>query len=164
LEPAGVGLVKMETTLDRVPVYMRGGSIIPRKDRIRRSSNLTTKDPYTLIVALDNKVPFFNQKQAKGQLYIDQGSTFEYKKGQYIRTEFSFGKGSLVSKVVNKCACDFNTRIERIVVVGLDEEPNEITNGDEKMVFVTRKAGNKFKVTIKNPNMLIADSWKLSFK
>jgi mannosyl-oligosaccharide alpha-1,3-glucosidase len=50
----------MKTTLDRVPVYLCGGSIIPRKDRIRRSSQLTIRDPYTLIVALDEKVLQYN--------------------------------------------------------------------------------------------------------
>jgi alpha 1,3-glucosidase len=56
----------METPLERVPVYLRGGSILPRKDRLRRSSNLTTRDPYTLIVALDSKVIGINTETSKG--------------------------------------------------------------------------------------------------
>jgi alpha 1,3-glucosidase len=103
------------------------------------------------------------QKQAKGQLYIDDGSSFEYKKGQFIRTEFSFGNNALVSKVIQKCTCDFNTRLERIIVLGLDGEPKEIKHGDEKLVFKTKKVGSKYTVTIKNPNMLIGDSFKIQF-
>jgi alpha 1,3-glucosidase len=56
----------MDTPLERVPVYLRGGSILPRKDRLRRSSNLTTRDPYTLIVALDSKVAFIDIETSKG--------------------------------------------------------------------------------------------------
>ena len=40
----------------QIPVYQRGGTIIPKKERIRRSSSLTHNDPYTLIVALDKNV------------------------------------------------------------------------------------------------------------
>lgn len=40
----------------QVPVYFRGGHIIPRKDRPRRSSVLMHSDPYTLYVALDKDV------------------------------------------------------------------------------------------------------------
>lgn len=39
--------------LDTLPVFQRGGSIIPRKMRLRRCSALMRNDPYTLDVALD---------------------------------------------------------------------------------------------------------------
>ena len=42
--------------LRKIPVYQRGGSIIPRKERIRRSSSLTHNDPFTLVAALDEQV------------------------------------------------------------------------------------------------------------
>ena len=40
----------------QIPIFLRGGSIIPTKQRIRRSSSLTHNDPYTLLVMLDNEV------------------------------------------------------------------------------------------------------------
>lgn len=40
----------------QVPVYYRGGSIIPRKDRPRRAASLMHDDPYTLYVVLDGNV------------------------------------------------------------------------------------------------------------
>ena len=40
----------------QIPVYQRGGTIVPRKERVRRCSSLTKDDPYTLTVALDNEV------------------------------------------------------------------------------------------------------------
>ena len=42
--------------LRKIPVYYRGGSIVPRKLRVRRSSSLTRADPFTLFVALDSLV------------------------------------------------------------------------------------------------------------
>ena len=44
--------------LFQVPVFQRGGTIVPRKERPRRSSALTYNDPFTLVIALDNKVKY----------------------------------------------------------------------------------------------------------
>lgn len=40
----------------QVPVFIKGGSIVPTKWRARRSSAMMRDDPYTLIVALDREV------------------------------------------------------------------------------------------------------------
>lgn len=50
------GNVKIQVDMEKIPVYIRGGSIIPKKERIRRASVLMKDDPYTLIVALDANV------------------------------------------------------------------------------------------------------------
>ena len=47
------GEVSVPVHPDRIPVYQRGGTIIPKKERIRRSSALMANDPITLIIALD---------------------------------------------------------------------------------------------------------------
>ncbi|XP_063910431.1 neutral alpha-glucosidase AB isoform X3 [Zophobas morio] len=52
----GTGVITIPVTLDKNPAFYRGGSIIPRKDRPRRSSSLTHHDPYTLYIALDSNV------------------------------------------------------------------------------------------------------------
>lgn len=43
-------------SLRQIPVFQRGGSIIPRKLRVRRSSSCMEHDPYTLYVALSHQV------------------------------------------------------------------------------------------------------------
>lgn len=40
----------------QIPVFYRGGSIVPKKLRIRRCSSLMADDPYTLYVALNLEV------------------------------------------------------------------------------------------------------------
>jgi alpha-glucosidase (family GH31 glycosyl hydrolase) len=42
-----------------MPVFQRGGSIIPYKFRFRRSSTQMADDPFTLLVALDKNVCLF---------------------------------------------------------------------------------------------------------
>jgi alpha-glucosidase (family GH31 glycosyl hydrolase) len=42
--------------LFQIPVFLRGGYILPVRDRLRRSATVVPDDPYTLIVALDKEV------------------------------------------------------------------------------------------------------------
>ena len=50
--PAGEEFV-FPIGLSDVGVFLRGGQIVVRKDRVRRSSSLTVQDPFTMVVALD---------------------------------------------------------------------------------------------------------------
>ena len=52
----GPGRKWVSAPLRKIPVYYRGGSIVPRKMRVRRASSLTRDDPFTLFVALDSSV------------------------------------------------------------------------------------------------------------
>lgn len=87
-----VGIETVPVNAYKIPVYQRGGTIIPKKERIRRASPLMHDDPYTLIVAVDKN------KKAKGTLYIDDEKSFEYRKGQYLYLEFEFTDNVLSSK------------------------------------------------------------------
>ena len=46
------GNYNIPVTLQTVPVYIRGGEIIARRERTRRSTDAMANDPYTLVVAV----------------------------------------------------------------------------------------------------------------
>lgn len=46
----------MKTPIHKIPVLLRGGTILPKRERVRRASTLMLRDPYTLVVAVDGKV------------------------------------------------------------------------------------------------------------
>ncbi len=146
----------VESDIDKIPVYQRGGSIIPRKLRLRRSSHLMVNDPYTLYVALGKNL------KAEGKLYIDDETTFDHEKRQAfgvasfhsswddniaIQNSVYIGNGDLMdAKVVN------SRIVERIVVMGVPNEPREIRlksddshvefqYDDSSKVIVIRKPG-----------------------
>uniref|UniRef100_A0A8C2XBN9 Glucosidase II alpha subunit n=1 Tax=Cyclopterus lumpus TaxID=8103 RepID=A0A8C2XBN9_CYCLU len=75
-------------TISSIPVFQRGGSIIPRKSRVRRSSTCMMQDPYTLYVALN----------PQGELYIDDGHTFNYEKKEFIHRKLFFANNMLSSE------------------------------------------------------------------
>uniref|UniRef100_A0A8C7ZAV1 Glucosidase II alpha subunit b n=1 Tax=Oryzias sinensis TaxID=183150 RepID=A0A8C7ZAV1_9TELE len=83
-------------TMSSIPVFQRGGSIIPRKMRVRRSSSCMEHDPYTLYAALNAR------GVAEGELYIDDGHTFNYEKKEFIHRRLSFSNNVLSSVYVQR--------------------------------------------------------------
>ena len=141
--------ITVESDIDKIPVYQRGGSIIARKLRLRRSTQMMTDDPYTLYVALDN-----NQK-ASGAIYMDDENTFDHERKDY----YAEAKISVDMKGGIQCEVEGNSEwistqptsarmIERIVIMGLAQAPSNISSesrslefdyNDEKGVVVIRK-------------------------
>ena len=99
-------------TLHRIPVFQREGTIVPRKMRIRRSTVAMKNDPYTLVVIADN------QGQAKGNLYIDDEASFEYRHGKYLYLRLKLEGKKLTSSLLQKLA-NYNTKswLERVDIV-----------------------------------------------
>jgi alpha 1,3-glucosidase len=56
LSYAGGQNVTIPTPLERIPVFVRGGAILPLQERLRRSTTQMINDPYTLLIALDANV------------------------------------------------------------------------------------------------------------
>ncbi|KAG7133185.1 Glucosidase 2 subunit alpha like protein [Verticillium longisporum] len=80
--------VSVATPLEKLALLMRGGHIFARRDIPRRSSHLMRFDDYTLVVAV-NKVG-----NAEGELYVDDGDSFDYEGGQYIHRKFNLDKAA----------------------------------------------------------------------
>lgn len=55
----GPGAVYVEAPLSKIPVFIRGGTVIPLSERIRRAASLMVHDPITLLVALNSQVSFY---------------------------------------------------------------------------------------------------------
>ncbi|MBE3109168.1 MAG: glycoside hydrolase family 31 protein, partial [Acidobacteria bacterium] len=79
--------VAVAAPLEHIPLLMRGGHVIPRRDRPRRSSGLMRFDDYTLVVTVSK------EGKAEGELYVDDGDSFEYEAGQYIHRKFTLADG-----------------------------------------------------------------------
>jgi hypothetical protein len=66
------------------------------------------------------------------QLYTDDGATFDYKSGAYLRRNFTWkSEGQFAASLTNSNAdktgrLTSDLRIERIVAMGLDFYPNDV--------------------------------------
>ncbi|KAJ1349300.1 hypothetical protein KIN20_004792 [Parelaphostrongylus tenuis] len=88
------GVSHVDVPITHVPVFQRGGTIIPCWERIRRASTLMIQDPLTLFIALDEA------GYAKGSVYIDDGATHDYKAGAYISAEMEYKTESATHSVI----------------------------------------------------------------
>ncbi|VDO07741.1 unnamed protein product [Haemonchus placei] len=78
------GSLYVDAPIDHIPVFQRGGTIIPTWQRIRRAASLMIQDPLTLFVALDRS------GHANGSVYLDDGATHFYKHGMFVSAEMVY--------------------------------------------------------------------------
>lgn len=104
---------KISVDLDKHVAFYRGGSIIPRKDRPRRSSAVMHHDPFSLYIALDDK------QKASGTLYLDDYESFDYKnEKRYTYLNFDFSNNKFTSSLIDKATYPTEEWIEKIVILG----------------------------------------------
>ena len=72
--------LSLDPPLDVLPVYARAGAIIPRQAVVQN----TDEKPQG---SLELRV--YPGPNCKGSVYTDDGNTFDYKKGQYFRQQFT---------------------------------------------------------------------------
>lgn len=112
--------------LNKIPAFLKGGSILPIRERVRRSSILSAHDPYTLVVLLDK------YGSAEGDLFQDDFVSNDYKNGRYLHRLFKVTNGTkLISRNLNKMTQPLETEswIEKIIILGLSKSPKEVLLG-----------------------------------
>lgn len=155
----------VDAPLDKIPVYQRGGSIISRRVRLRRSVPLMYSDPYTLYIALNK------QRKATGILYSDDENTFSYENGEYIISNFSADLGSekifkneISTGTSNSMKWNEDKKlgmIERVVIMGLEETPSKIDVGGQKLSFDYNS--EKMVLVIRKPEVSALEDWAMTF-
>ncbi|ORX61571.1 hypothetical protein DM01DRAFT_1332171 [Hesseltinella vesiculosa] len=124
------GYRTVDAPLEKIPAYYRGGRIIPRRERPRRSSAAMALDPFTLMIALDKK------SNAEGTLYLDDGESYDYEAGTFAHTHFVYNKGILTCDSLHADGASAgaqafakkmsSVRVERLVLMGTHRQPNRV--------------------------------------
>ncbi|KAJ8618783.1 hypothetical protein MRB53_014969 [Persea americana] len=158
---------KLEVTQESIPAFQKAGTIVPRKDRFRRGSTQMVNDPYTLVIALNGSLA------AEGELYIDDGKSYDFKKGAYIHRRFVFSDGKLISSNIaptnsGKQPYSSNCVIERIILLGLPSgakgalvEPANYRTDIEPGTLTLRGGSIPVARVIRKPNVRITDDWTI---
>ncbi|XP_053304771.1 neutral alpha-glucosidase AB isoform X2 [Spea bombifrons] len=148
-------------TSNSIPVYQRGGSIIPRKNRLRRSSDCMPDDPYTLYVALNL------QGEAWGQLYLDDGHSFNYEQNEFLYREVSFQHGELSSRSLDpRGIFETPSWVERVIIIGATK-PSSITisiPGGTTKALEFEYDFNRSVITVRKPGVNIASDFTMSVR
>lgn len=168
--------VRLEAPLEKIPLLMQGGHIIPRKDRPRKSSGLMKWDPYTLVVVVGR------DGKADGSLYIDDGETFDFQKGAFIHRRFVFEESSLRSedltskgaKTAEYLKTMENVRVERVIVVNAPKnwegkssvsvvEEGSKSGHSVSMSWQAEVEGKAAWAVVRDPGVAIGKNWKIDF-
>ena len=74
------GEISVKPTLDTLPLYIRGGAIIPRQPLVQSTAE-KPEGPLELSVYPD--------RNCQGSLYMDDGMSFDYTKAKYLRVDYT---------------------------------------------------------------------------
>jgi alpha 1,3-glucosidase len=150
--------------LDAIPVFQRGGTILPRKQRVRRSSELMRDDPLTLVVALDEHLA------ARGELYVDDERSLAAElEGEGTLVSFQLTKEGLRSTAT--AVTPEGRRyaslmwVERVEVYGFQSEanlPKQVLVGGKRAVDLQYDAASD-RLVLRKPQVLVTDDWELRF-
>lgn len=131
------GTLKIPVTLENIPVFQRGGTVLPLKTTAGKSTEWMTDISYELHVALDTEAC------AIGELYLDDGHSFQYlHKKQFLYRKFTFHKNILSSSCIDESGRYHTTCVvARVIVLGFGQQPALVTasskGGKEKEVVFT---------------------------
>ncbi|KAK1058041.1 glucosidase II [Friedmanniomyces endolithicus] len=181
----GPGVVRVSAGLEEIPLLMRGGHIIPRRDRPRRSSGLMRWDPFTLVVVLGKA------GDAEGTLYLDDGESFDYEEGAFIHRKFSYSAATSVLMSEDLAATGTGSskkakeylkgmekvRVEKIIVVNAPaawkgrEEVEVSEEGAGKsgaarkvgMEWFAGEGGKAAWAVVRDPGVGVGRGWKVAF-
>ena len=123
-----------------------------------------TRDPYTLVVALDRN------GKAEGLLYADDERSFDYLRGDFHRRALRFAGGSLTSAAAEhdspkKDRATPPNVVERVVIVGLAAKParcalRDAAGGTRDLTFTWDEATKK--AVIRKPSVSVVADWTIS--
>lgn len=152
--------VKVPVTLDTIPVFQRGGSVVPVKTTVGKSTGWMTDSPYGLRVALNT------QGSAVGELYLDDGHSFQYlHQNQFLHRKFLFCS----SVLTNRCADEkghypSKCIVEQILVLGLKKKPSSVTthSSDGKVQPATfAYCAKTCTLSLKKLSLSVGDDWEV---
>ncbi len=85
--PAALAPLMVTPTLEKLPVYVRAGAIVPMQP-LTQSTGETPSGPLTLRVFAPAATAAPTDV-CQGDLYTDDGDSYNFRKGQYLRLQFS---------------------------------------------------------------------------
>jgi alpha-glucosidase (family GH31 glycosyl hydrolase) len=111
-----VGDRNCSVSLSEIPVFIRGGRIVPSYSNAALSTNEILATPITLHIALDE------DGKTSGSLYLDDGETHKFLEGEYLHKRFEFSHGvlnvSTQGGTVPKRLAEM--RLERLIFYGAE--------------------------------------------
>jgi alpha-D-xyloside xylohydrolase len=131
--------VKTDAPLDRIPMFVKAGSIIPMGKIIQHSAEKSD----TL------EIRVYKGADAQFSLYEDEGDNYNYEKGKYSEISFNWNEKTQLLTIGQKqgeYAGSLKKRVFNIVLVDKDMGVGTVSDTDGKKIVYT---GKKINVKLK---------------
>jgi len=149
--------IALHPAIDEMPLFVRAGAIVPMQPVVQHTGE-TPDGPLELRVYLPSPDTAAN---CLGSLYQDDGHTFAFQHGQYLRVNYSCrsstGFASIVSTVEQTGYRPWWNSIQ-LAIYGVATSPKELRFGD-KVLSDWRYDPKTHSVAVTLPDALI--NWKL---
>lgn len=154
------GTFTKEVTLADIPILFKGGNSIFTRSRYRRSSRLMRNDPYQVVIALSK------DGHALGQLYVDDGESFDYKTGKFIMVNLAADTNSIEGvsfsgdEEYGKLS---HLYIEKITILGMPNKVESVKVTQAGLAQDARFVQKGDKVELLNTQVGLFGQWKVAF-
>ncbi len=148
--------ISLHPTLAETPLYVRAGAIIPMQPVVQ-STNEKPDGPLELRVYMG--------EDCRGTLYQDDGHTFAYEKGEFLRVNFTCDitpRDMTVTSVIEKNAFQPWWNSARLRIFGAGAEPKEVRIGD-RVIHEWRFDAREHCITLTVPDAVKNWNVHLSF-
>jgi alpha 1,3-glucosidase len=103
-----------KVTLDDVPVYVRGGRIVPLYKKVGMTTYKTIVTPVTLVIGGDDG------EKATGWIYLDDGVGYEFEQGKFLQRNFSYDGKVLKCKKGDSREKEVPEFLREVIVEAID--------------------------------------------
>jgi len=186
---SGRSILLNTVTMSTIPVFIRGGSVLFRKLRLRRSTKTMFYDPYTITIAPDvnnraigtvysddeHSLQYTTQSSRYCSLYgVSYGAEMGFDKTMFITSDDLTAMISTDAKTVSKDKrYQATNMVERIEILGVATQPVGVEvsipapDGRSNPTIQQLQYGYdgiRRLVVIKKPNVLVNSIWKIAVK
>lgn len=145
---------------EKIPVFQRGGTIIPVKETNQTSMEHMASDPISLFIAVYSSW----SEGAAGTVYIDNGKSYYGNEKKYLYLRMSLYQRELTIRKIDEDAhFETDVKIGRILIAGLSEVPEDVTlvtaSGNKVQLEIFNVNSNFFE--IKTTNLFVTDEWTI---
>ncbi|KAJ8289632.1 hypothetical protein GJAV_G00003540 [Gymnothorax javanicus] len=177
---SGGASVRLPVTLDTVPLFQRGGTVVCRRTEAGSCTADQLKLPFSLTVALDSEarnsdlcdcceITVNTCGCAEGELYLDDGHSFNFqKKRQFVLRKFS----AKMCRLINCCAdnrgqYDAECSVQSISFLGVKKKPSAVTveiSGHEKDCTEVQYQAERHLLAVGGLDLDVGKDWEIRIR
>ncbi|XP_069016552.1 neutral alpha-glucosidase C, partial [Embiotoca jacksoni] len=152
--------LSLPVTLDTVPVFQRGGSVVCRSTGSGSCTADLQQLPLSITVALNS------QGSAGGELYLDDGHSFRYRdRKAFCLRRFDMLSGRLLCRPASEEGTfDCNTVVQLIIVLGVKSKPAAVivrASGAPDSSAAFQYAETSCTLTVNGLKLGVATDWDI---